>query len=263
MRGCLVVLRSWMSVFGFDPVRCLYGMRGLPRVLADYSRFKRSLGTRRGEWPISLRIPCPADRLLPSGTARGHYFHQDLLVARRIFERAPRVHIDVGSRIDGFVAHVASYREIVVLDIRPLKDRIPNVKFIQQDIMAGCDSMEGAADSVSCLHALEHFGLGRYGDELDPDGHERGFRGLANLVSPGGFLYLSVPIGRQRIDFNGHRVLGYASIRALFRKQFELVAFSLVDDDGNLHEALELDDRWFQMIDSQEYGCGIFELRKK
>ena len=37
------------------------------------------------------------------------YFHQDFVVARKIFERNPRLHIDVGSRVDGFVAHVATF----------------------------------------------------------------------------------------------------------------------------------------------------------
>ena len=46
-----------------------------------------------------------------SGTAKGHYFHQDLLVAQYIFKNKPKKHVDVGSRVDGFVAHVASFLE--------------------------------------------------------------------------------------------------------------------------------------------------------
>jgi len=54
------------------------------------------------------------DRFDPGGDASGHYFHQDLIVARRIFERDPRKHVDVGSRIDGFVAHLAVFRSCVI-----------------------------------------------------------------------------------------------------------------------------------------------------
>jgi len=61
------------------------------------------------------------DRFDQSGTASGHYFHQDLLVASRIFINNPEKHVDIGSRIDGFVAHVASFREIEVFDIRSLE----------------------------------------------------------------------------------------------------------------------------------------------
>ena len=62
--------------------------------------------------------PCLTDRFEESGAARGHYFHQDLLVAQRIFDSAPARHVDMGSRIDGFVAHVASFREPEQRDLR-------------------------------------------------------------------------------------------------------------------------------------------------
>ena len=52
-----------------------------------------------------------------AGQNKGHYFHQDLLVAKMIYDTKPRRHIDIGSRLDGFVAHVASFREIEVFDI--------------------------------------------------------------------------------------------------------------------------------------------------
>ena len=57
-----------------------------------------------------------------AGTVKGHYFHQDLLVARLIHEHNPKRHIDIASRIDGFVAHVASFREIEVLTSAPCQN---------------------------------------------------------------------------------------------------------------------------------------------
>ena len=70
-----------------------------------------------------------------AGIAKGHYFHQDLLVSQMIFNDNPKNHIDIGSRIDGFIAHVASYREIEVADIRKLDSNIKNVKFSHYDFM--------------------------------------------------------------------------------------------------------------------------------
>ncbi|MDB2508427.1 hypothetical protein N9X37_06760 [Planktomarina temperata] len=65
-----------------------------------------------------------------AGTVKGHYFHQDLLIARLIHDNNPKRHIDIASRIDGFVAHVASFREIEVVDVRPLpKSEHENIKF--------------------------------------------------------------------------------------------------------------------------------------
>jgi len=37
--------------------------------------------------------------------------------------------VDIGSRVDGFVAHVASFREIEVFDVRPISAQIPASSF--------------------------------------------------------------------------------------------------------------------------------------
>ncbi|MDR2286697.1 MAG: hypothetical protein LBE04_04375 [Prevotellaceae bacterium] len=100
-----------------------------------------------------------------------YYFYQDLYVAHKIHQNHPEKHIDIGSSISGFAAHVASYREIEVHDIRPLEKNIHNIKFKQCDLMKlNSDNIE-YTDSISCLHALEHFGLGRYGDRICYDGY--------------------------------------------------------------------------------------------
>jgi hypothetical protein len=116
--------------------------------------------------------------------------------------------VDVGSRIDGFVAHVALFRPIEVMDIRPARSFDPNVRFVQVDVSDPEKVPENYTDSLSCLHALEHFGLGRYGDPLLADGWKRGIQSFSRLLQPQGRLYLSVPIGRQRIEFNAHRIFG-------------------------------------------------------
>ena len=122
-----------------------------------------------------------------AGSAKGHYFHQDLLVAKLIYENQPRRHIDVASRIDGFVAHVASFREVEVVDIRPLeRSKHKNINFVQADLMNPQNL--GETDSLSCLHAIEHFGLGRYNDPIEVDGHLKGIDNLIKLVSNGGYL---------------------------------------------------------------------------
>jgi hypothetical protein len=55
-----------------------------------------------------------------AGVAGGHYFFQDLWAARKIFAVHPEKHFDIGSRIDGFVAHVLSFMAVSMMDIRPL-----------------------------------------------------------------------------------------------------------------------------------------------
>jgi len=203
------------------------------------------------------------DRSSPSGAASGHYFHQDLLIARRIFQRKPVRHVDVGSRVDGFVAHVATFRTIEVLDIRPLRACIPNIIFKQCDLMDQELQLSDYCDSISCLHALEHFGLGRYGDIVDIEGHLRGLNNIHRILKSGGTLYLSVPIGPERIEFNAHRVFAIKTVLDMVSGRFQLMGFSYVDDRGDLHENITLDSQSIATNCGCHYGCGIFELKKR
>src|SRR5271155_3351903 len=204
----------------------------IPQFLRDYREFKRQQKLSSVEFPFGELWPCLDDRTSNSGNAKGHYFHQDLLVARRIFANAPRLHVDVGSRVDGFVAHVAAYREIEVFDVRPLTSNVTNIRFKQVDLMVPLEpSLQGYCDSLSCLHALEHFGLGRYGDTVDFEGHLKGLANLKGVLAKGGKFYLSVPIGPQRIEFNAHRVFAVATLLGLV-SDMRVDRFSYVDDKG-------------------------------
>jgi hypothetical protein len=118
------------------------------------------------------------------------------------------------------------------------------------------------ADSVSCLHALEHFGLGRYGDALDSQGHARGFGNLARMTAPGGRLYLSVPIGRPRVLFNANRiidprqVMGWACEHAMTVEELVLIKEGAPPQlASDVNEAVNREA-------SGEYALGIFVLSK-
>ncbi len=109
----------------------------IPQFFRDYAELKRQQKQSAVAFAFGEMYPCLDDRGSNAGSAKGHYFHQDLLVARRIYANAPKKHVDVGSRVDGFVAHVAAYREIEVLDVRPLTSNIPNVRDSDRvDLMA-------------------------------------------------------------------------------------------------------------------------------
>lgn len=160
--------------------------------------------------------PCLHDRYEEGGATKSEYFWQDLLVARLIHEANPIKHVDIGSRVDGFVAHVASFRDCEVFDVRPISTAVPGVVFHQLDLM-NPDSLPitegtGYCDSLSCLHAIEHFGLGRYGDPINPLGYQFGLANMAKLLQPGGVFYLSSPIGQERVEFNANWVFDPRSI---------------------------------------------------
>ena len=235
--------------------------RGLLAAVNDY-RALRSQMRGDTEFPFGKFFPIACDRYDSGGVAKGAYFHQDLYVARRIFELAPEKHVDVGSRVDGFVAHVASFRPIEVYDIRPLDSRVHNVTFRQADFMNGDGVPEGVCDSVSSLHAIEHFGLGRYGDPIDAQGWRKGFANVGKLLRPGGVFHFAVPIGPQRIEFNAHRVFGVPFLLSHFSGTYRVERFSYVDDAGDFHENVSLDLPAAKDSFGCYFGCGIFELRK-
>lgn len=117
-------------------------------------------------------------------------------------------------------------------------------------------------DSVSSLHAVEHFGLGRYGDKLDYNGHLKGLNNIHRMLKPGGKFYFSVPIGKQRIEFNAHRVFAVKYLVELLQDKYRIDFFSYVDDKGNLFKDIPLKSEGIENNFGCSYGCGILELTK-
>jgi len=230
--------------------------------LRDYFEIRRQAKKFQHTFTFGKLYPFLEDRFLISGTASGHYFHQDLLVANRIFINNPTKHVDVGSRIDGFIAHVASFREIEVFDVRPLENTVPNIRFKQADLMITGFNLRDYCDSVSSLHAIEHFGLGRYGEKIDFDGHSKGLDNIYRMLKEGGKFYFSVPIGKQRIEFNAHRVFSVKYLIEILEGKYRIDSFSYVNDKGYLVKDAPLSSQDIENNYSCNYGCGIFELTK-
>lgn len=246
-------LIAWpLVLLGVYPRRSK-ALRYLPRYLDDRAAFLAAGGR------IDRRHAVLDDYAQQAGTASGHYFHQDLLVATLIQQAAPERHIDVGSRVDGFVAHVAAFRPIEVIDIRPLHIAgHERIRYVQGNLMELDAALHASCDSLSCLHAIEHFGLGRYGDPIDPQGHRTGFRNLAAMLKPGGTLYISFPIGPSAVHFNAHRVFAATEVLEWAGGELALQRFDYVDDAGDLH--LRQSPRELPPL---EYGCGIYTFTKK
>ncbi len=228
----------------------------------DYFLLKKQKGNDN-TFPWGRFYPILNDRYDNAGVMSGHYFHQDLYVASQIFKNKPILHVDIGSRIDGFVAHVASFRPIEIIDIRAIESKVANISFKQQDLMQLPENMLSYCDSISCLHAIEHFGLGRYSDPIDYFGHEKAMSNILQILKPGGKFYFSTPIGPQRIEFNAHRVFSIQYLIDLLSPNFEIEAFSYVDDKGDLFVNVELKAADIAKNFGCYYGCGIFEMRKK
>lgn len=241
--------------FGFNMKIFISAFCNYPRYISELYKFKKMGGF------VDNNHKSLIDYNEYAGISKGHYFHQDLLVAKYIYENKPDRHIDIGSRIDGFVAHVATFRSIEIIDIRALKkSEHKNIKFIKKDLMNGKSMGERITDSISCLHSIEHFGLGRYGDKLDPNGHIKGFNNIIKMLKKNGKLYISFPVGKKnKVHFNYERIFHPKDIFNWYDNKNDLVLerFDFINDDGDLYKNININNK-FNVI----YGCGIYTFKK-
>ncbi len=183
-----------------------------------------------------------------------HYVQQGPWVFRQLAARPPSLHVDVGSSI-GYLGFFAAITPTIFLDIRPAALRIPGLTFVSGSL-EGLPFRDGSVRSLSCLHVLEHIGLGRYGDTIGVSGTRRAARELVRVLSAGGDLYVSLPVGRARTLFNAHRVHDPREVPALF-SPLRLTEHAAVLDDGRLIESPRLHD-----LANQQYACGLFHFTR-
>ncbi len=158
-----------------------------------------------------------------------------------------------------------------MLDIRPLKHHVQGVKFIQIDVadraaMRQLGALQELAgdyiDSLSCLHAIEHFGLGRYGDPVAADGYARGLESMFDVLAPGGRLYLATPIGQSRVEFNANRVFSPRKLVSVC----EQIGFQLdwceVFDPATGNVSKPKDHAELEDIGREWYRLGLFIFTK-
>lgn len=245
------MIRAILRNSGFQPRNLLPMFTAWRRYVRDREKFRRL--DRDTPFPWGTEQPMLTEWNETSGSI-GAYFLQDQQVARWIYDTKPARHIDVGSRLDGFIGSLSVFREVEVIDIRPQPVPVTNVRFQQLDLMKPLPPQwVDATDSLSCLHTIEHFGLGRYDDPVDPAGHVKGLDQLKRMVRKGGRLYLSTPIGPQRVEFNAHRVFAAGTVIGWFSEGWEIERFAVIDDSGQLREAVD----WRGPEVATHFGCNL------
>lgn len=198
------------------------------------------------------------DKYVQNGGRDIIYFLQDMWAAQKIYQAKPAKHYDIGSRVDGFISHLLSFRKnVILIDIRPLNMQISGLEYVQAD----ATSLDGIADnsleSISALHSLEHFGLGRYGDPVDPGACFKAFAAIQRKAMPGGDIYISVPVGEEHVEFNAHRVFYAWTILEAF-SEMELVEFSVVEGgNAKINNCASVDQ-----YDTFHIGAGLFHFQK-
>lgn len=219
--------------------------------VSDWMKYKRaSIG--ENILVVDWR-PCLHDKT--STTAiDSHYFYLGVWAAKKIYSARPASHVDIGSQVP-FVGLLTAFTDVIFVDIRP-----PEVSLARFKCKAGSildlPFENSSVSSISCLHVVEHIGLGRYGDPIDPEGSKKACKELSRVLSPGGNLFFVVPVGAPRVCFNAHRVFSVAQIVEMF-SGLVLKEFSIVDDDELFHENTS-PTAW----DGLDYGCGMFWFTK-
>jgi SAM-dependent methyltransferase len=189
-----------------------------------------------------------------------HYFYQAVWAYKRILQNGSKRHVDVGSDIK-FVGMLTAALDVTFIDIRP-----PNIMLerftVKEASILSLPYQDNSVSSLSCLHVLEHIGLGRYGDPIDPRGSEKACRELCRILAQGGRLYLSTPIGRPRVQFNGQRVFHVKEILSMLAG-LKLMELSVIDAKGNYQECVDLEKVDLdERSGGSDFGLGMYVFEK-
>ena len=228
----------------------------LPLVIKDYFAFKKAAGNS-GRFTISLgdAYPCPFDKTMLTGFDR-HYVYHTAWAARKVAYIKPEVHTDISSSLY-FSSIVSAFVPVKFYDYRPADLRLSGLTSEKADLLA-LPFADNSVASLSCMHTVEHVGLGRYGDPIDPEGDLKAIGELQRVLALGGSLLFVVPIGKAKIQFNAHRIYSYAMVMDYF-SDLELREFSLIPEKNGAMIANVTKEQ----ADKEAYGCGCFWFVKR
>lgn len=182
-----------------------------------------------------------------------HYIYHTAWAARKVKEIGAVEHVDISSSLY-FSSIVSAFIPVRFYDYRPAMLNLANLHSASNDLTK-LSFADSSISSLSCMHTLEHVGLGRYGDPIDPDGDLRAAAELERVVAKGGSLLFVVPVGKSVIEFNSHRIYSYQMVIDMF-PNLRLKEFSLIPDNalekGIVYNATK------EQSDMQKYGCGCF-----
>ncbi len=222
-----------------------------PGYIRDMIKFKK-LSAPNPRFSYGSLFPCLFDNTKKTGFDP-HYTYHPAWAARVIAQNKPSKHIDISSILH-FSTLVSAFVPVEFYDYRPAEVRLDNLACKRGDLL-NLPFETNSVESLSCMHTIEHVGLGRYGDPIDPDGDRKAAKELSRVVKPGGTFIFVAPLGNPRIEFNAHRVYSYKQVIGLF-PDLQLKEFSLVPDDFKTHGLIKNADP--ELVAKQTWACGCF-----
>jgi len=179
------------------------------------------------------------------------YFYQDTWAAKKIFTQKPKIHYDIGSNAKT-IGLISQFTKTYMIDIRPLPIKLKGLKFIKGDILK-LPFKTNSIESISSLCVIEHIGLGRYGDNLDPYGSDKAISEIIRVTKQNGNIYISLPIYKvNKIFFNAHRTFTKRYVLSKF-KNCKLIEAKYIYK-GKLTSKFSKN--------SDTYGTGLFWFKK-
>jgi len=218
---------------------------------ADFLKSKSQFKKMGGQAPFRYIYPTLYFKAEDVQSGGGHYFYQDTWALKKLAAIKPDMHYDIGSRYDGFTGQATAFCPVTAIDIRPPSFTLPGFHFMKGDILK-LPFDDNALQTLSCLYTIEHIGLGRYGDQINPNGYYEALMELQRVVAPGGHLILSMPVGQERVEFNEKMILYQKNcIKKL--TEMELVEFSIVTDNDQFIESTDPG-----LYTKARYSCGLY-----
>ncbi len=227
-----------------------------PFIISDYRNFKQLDKNPRFTLLAKNWYPQIFDKTTTTGFDR-HYVYHTAWAARKVREISPLVHVDIASSLY-FPSIVSAFIPVEFYDYRPAPLILSNLTTKHADL-TNLHFPSNSLASLSCLHTIEHIGLGRYGDPIDPESDIRACGELSRVLAPGGSLLFVTPIGNTAmIQFNAHRIYTYDLVIKLF-PELELNEFSYIPEQGTdgIHENANPTD-----LKNETYACGCFWFKK-
>jgi SAM-dependent methyltransferase len=251
-RSILTFYRWWRRMV-LDTIPNIAIWRIIPAYVQFISEWRhyRRLG---GQAMVRNWYPCLLDKTTVT-PLDAYYFYQDTWLARKVFQSNPSCHVDIGSSAE-LVGILSQFTQVISVDIRPLPVSLPNLETKQGSILA-LPFPNGGVTSISSICVIEHVGLGRYGDPIDPRGTDKAIVELLRVLSPGGDLYISVPIeSSSQVYFNAHRAFNPDELVNKLAG-LDLMEVAFVQKDG-----VRLPSEFDISHPSSELTIGLFHLKR-
>ncbi|HEX8931855.1 MAG TPA: DUF268 domain-containing protein [Patescibacteria group bacterium] len=224
-----------------------------PFVFVSYLKYRSR--EKRFSVPVSEIKPYIFDKLIATNFDR-HYVYHTSWAARKLKQINPEFHADISSSL--YFAGIASaFVPVKFFDYRPADIVFEGLQSDRADLMQ-LPFANDSIKSLSCMHVVEHIGLGRYGDSLDSEGDKKAAHELKRVLASGGSLLFVVPVGKPRIQFNAHRIYSYDMVMELF-EGLELKEFVLIPE----RSGAPLKNVSAEQVRKENYGCGCFWFIKK